>query len=1318
MFMFKRTFQIIFALTLIVSAAPSVATQFARPNGTTTAGAYTAVNAASLHGAVNETIPSGAEHMEFKGGNQPAQRTTTGELTLPGLTDPTSSTGHFMNVDVTLDAGATLEVRLLDGNSTTVATYTFSTTGNHSQELSVAETNNIGNYSSFSYVLIATVVNKNDLALINWLEWAIPDAGPSAPTVDVTDDVTLSAVTSTTATLGGNVASDGGDAITEHGNVWNTIGAPTIADNSAIDSGALGALPDAFSHLAGDNAPAGDTPFPAGTQIFNRAYATNSIGTSYGPEKTFYTEPATAPSGILFSAIGSDTMTIDWTAGSGSASIVVMKLNTNPTMTDPADGSEPTANASFGDAGSDIGSNNYVVYRNTGTQVVVTNLAGGTTYDVAIYTSAGSGTGASGINYLETPATASQATANDPPTLALTPSVHTITAGSAWLGGDITSNGGAAITERGTCWNDTGSTPIIENCAAEGLVGTGPFDHNRIGMNANTTIYFRAYGENIEGRTYSDDASFSTLAAEPTVQASLINFTGVGQTKMTVNWTPGNGGGSIVVMRADPATITDPTDGYEPVPDANFGAAEDIGGGNRVVYMGPSNAVDVTGLNSEQLYHVAVYDYNGSGALINYLLTPAEASQATTALQPHNVANSLGCDQCHNHGDDGFVPAGLDAEDVCRNCHNEFGLANTVNPNVVNHTGQKADCGNCHEVHNFSSYNRIESFNQHTGQTQNNIKYLRANVDKYMPNSITAINGDDAVLHTFPQDMAFEAAGTNCTVKPCPDLGPPNNGYCQACHSDTKNHAWDEWDDSAGAASLMDHNRAGAQGDDKDCDDCHIHDDGFAPQLTGDAACTDCHNPTFDSPPRRDILAELQLFSHHLNNVPVDADPANWTQPERDDLTTDCKVCHDFGAHGGNAVVLFNANDQSQIPLSDYADPLTDSAEAAKITPFCISCHDPAGGSNTTPFTDGKQIGVDVPAIDETAWDNSGHNTGGSPPNPSKVVSCVGDGTSFGCHGTGHGSQKTTMLAPYDSGDVTMVNFCQNCHGTGGVATVDIEAEFNAETNVEYSAGPNYDTVNKKHDVYPLDQTYSSAALSCENCHSPHVNNSSSPVVNPDNGSVLQDYNTTTVYNDGTNSFAYDGGFAGSLDPTNPIAGSSIPEPDYIEFCLVCHDGTAPPGVSIDTTSMLNMAERWSAGNNQHGANDGTGSGRGFLKAPWNDTYDAETPGPYAAMNCTLCHGAHGSGNIYNLKTKITVNGVAMTVGATQGHFGDPALCTKSCGDITNALPEYGSTEYYFPIQEKFSYGAWCTFCHDQNHSGSGDGSGCQTGHSHGASAF
>ena len=103
---------------------------------------------------------------------------------------------------------------------------------------------------------------------------------PSLPTV-ITDSV--SNITHTAAICGGEVTSDGGLEVTARGICWNSTGAPTLSDNHTIDGAGLGS----FTSNIPDLVPGG--------KYYVRAYATNSMGTAYGPHQYFTTPALSLP---------------------------------------------------------------------------------------------------------------------------------------------------------------------------------------------------------------------------------------------------------------------------------------------------------------------------------------------------------------------------------------------------------------------------------------------------------------------------------------------------------------------------------------------------------------------------------------------------------------------------------------------------------------------------------------------------------------------------------------------------------------------------------------------------------------------------------------------------------------------------------------------------------------------------------------------------------------------------------------------------------------------------------------------------------------
>lgn len=92
----------------------------------------------------------------------------------------------------------------------------------------------------------------------------------------------------------------------------------------------------------------------------------------------------------------------------------------------------------------------------------------------------------------------------------VTNEVTGITAHSASCGGEVTSDGGATVTERGICWS-TNANPTITNSHVSAGAGTGTFSAMMSGLSASTTYHVRAYATNEAGTAYGTDKEFTTL---------------------------------------------------------------------------------------------------------------------------------------------------------------------------------------------------------------------------------------------------------------------------------------------------------------------------------------------------------------------------------------------------------------------------------------------------------------------------------------------------------------------------------------------------------------------------------------------------------------------------------------------------------------------------------------------------------------------------------------------------------------------------------------------------------------------------------------
>jgi len=94
-----------------------------------------------------------------------------------------------------------------------------------------------------------------------------------------------------------------------------------------------------------------------------------------------------------------------------------------------------------------------------------------------------------------------------------TAAISAITDTTAFSGGNITSDGGAAITARGICWS-TSQNPTIEGYKTiSDSTGIGAFTSKIKGLTADSTYYVRAYATNSVGTAYGEQVSFKTSKA-------------------------------------------------------------------------------------------------------------------------------------------------------------------------------------------------------------------------------------------------------------------------------------------------------------------------------------------------------------------------------------------------------------------------------------------------------------------------------------------------------------------------------------------------------------------------------------------------------------------------------------------------------------------------------------------------------------------------------------------------------------------------------------------------------------------------------------
>ena len=185
-------------------------------------------------------------------------------------------------------------------------------------------------------------------------------------------------ITTSSATLNGEITNDYGFAVSESGFVYSSTLDPVIGGTgvSQIQTDPLvttGIFSEDISGLS------------VNTKYYCKAYAINTNGTSYGDCLSFTTEcnvPATQASNLAITSVDENDITISWTS-SGDYVLVLAKEGST-VDSNPISGVSYNANSDF-TLGEDLGSGCIVVYCGTEENITITNLIEDTDYHFAIY---------------------------------------------------------------------------------------------------------------------------------------------------------------------------------------------------------------------------------------------------------------------------------------------------------------------------------------------------------------------------------------------------------------------------------------------------------------------------------------------------------------------------------------------------------------------------------------------------------------------------------------------------------------------------------------------------------------------------------------------------------------------------------------------------------------------------------------------------------------------------------------------------------------------------------------------------------------------
>ncbi len=318
---------------------------------------------------------------------------------------------------------------------------------------------------------------QNKIGIVYGEEKSFTTNATSLPIITTS---TITQITETSAVAGGNITNDGGAEIQERGVVYSTTEYPTTSNNKVQSSKGTGSFTCNLMNLSDE------------TTYYVRAYAINKKGTAYGEQVSFKTKAYSLP-----------TVTTN-----DATNILYHSASIGGNVTNDGGVSVTERGVVYGTSQNPTISNNKII-SGTGTGTFTCELTGlldGTNYYVRAYAR-----NKKGVAYGEQKTFATKAYYK--PTVTTT-AVSNITFNSATIGGTVSSDGGASITERGVVYSSTTPNPTINQTVVKSHTnGLGSFTCYLTGLMAGTTYYARAYAKNAIGISYGESVQFKTSNA-------------------------------------------------------------------------------------------------------------------------------------------------------------------------------------------------------------------------------------------------------------------------------------------------------------------------------------------------------------------------------------------------------------------------------------------------------------------------------------------------------------------------------------------------------------------------------------------------------------------------------------------------------------------------------------------------------------------------------------------------------------------------------------------------------------------------------------
>jgi len=348
------------------------------------------------------------------------------------------------------------------------------------------------------------------------------------------------------------------------------------------------------------------------------------------------TAPTVNTSNFFANNITGNRMQVTWTRGNGTGRLIVAKAG-SPVDVVPANLTNPNTISIFG-SGANLGNGNFAMYDGGGDNFTISNLEPDANYHFASFEFNGAGSGK--VYLTDNVGGASFTTAPGPSVAAKNLNVSSVNGDRFTL--SFTEGNGTrrlVVLRKGGLVNElplnlttyTGGNFGAGTDLGNGnfVVAFGPLTSTFVvaGLEPDTqygVAVFEVDGSNGNQRYLVSQYinQLVSTAAAPTIPTSSLLFNSIGSTSVNLSWTNGNGAGRMVaLLPSQPVTFQPTVLSTHGSSSANFASAtNNLPLGHKHIYRGAATTVTITNLLPGTTYHLAFFEYNGTGQPVyNYI---------------------------------------------------------------------------------------------------------------------------------------------------------------------------------------------------------------------------------------------------------------------------------------------------------------------------------------------------------------------------------------------------------------------------------------------------------------------------------------------------------------------------------------------------------------------------------------------------------------------------------------------------------------------------------------------------------------------------